>query len=115
MPDEDLGDSVVLSVDPEDEGEDIMAEQIAEAGNVQIALTAMANHTAQSTQEFGAASSARVRRADQIALDSSSMWAIAMTSPTVMTAQGIRMASEAGSGRSRVESNSPASAQTTGG
>ena len=115
MPDEDLGDSVVLSVDPEDEGEEIMAEQIAEAGNVQIAITAMANHTVQFTHEFSAASSARVRRADQIALDSSSMWAIAMTSPTVMAAQGMKIASEAGSGRSRIEANSPAGSQTTGG
>jgi hypothetical protein len=43
------------------------------------------------------------------------MWAIAMTSPTVMAAQGMKIASEAGSGRSRIEANSPAGAQTTGG
>ena len=108
-----MPDSVTLSVSPE--GDDEMPEQIAETGNVQIAITTMANHTVQFTHEFSAAASARVRRADQIALDSSSMWAIAMTSPTVMAAQGMKIASEAGSGRSRIEANSPAGAQTTGG
>ena len=108
-----MPDSVTLSVSQK--GEEEMPEQIAETGTVQIAITAMANHTVQTTQEFSAAASSRVRRADQIALDSSSMWAIAMTSPTVMAAQGMKIASEAGSGRSRIEANSPAGAQTTGG
>jgi len=101
-----MPDSVTLSVSQE--GEEEMPEQIAEHGNVTVALTAMAD-------EFGAAAASRVRRFDQIAADSSSMWAVSMTSPTIMAAHGMRVASEAGAGRSRVEANSPASAQTTGG
>ena len=57
----------------------------------------------------------RSDRSDQISADSSAMWSIAMTSPTVMAAHGMKVASEMGSGRSRVEANSPASTQTTGG
>ena len=97
--------SVTLTVS---EGEDEMPEQISEAGNTIVALTAMAD-------EFGAAAASRVRRHDQIAADASSMWSIAMTSPTVMAAHGMRVAGEAGSGRSRIEANSPAADQTTGG
>jgi len=54
-----------------------MAEPIVEAGNLQVALTAMAS-------EFGAASASRVRRFDQLSVDSSSMWSVALTTPTVM-------------------------------
>ena len=79
----------------------------AESNNMSVALTAMA-------QEFGAAAGRRVNQADQLSADSQRMWSIAMTSPTVMAAHGMRIASEAGSGRSRVEANSPAASQTVG-
>lgn len=89
-------------------GDEEMPEQIAEKGNMEVVLTGMGG-------EFGAATGRRVGRFDQIAADAASMWAIAMTSPTVMAAHGMKVASEAGSGRSRIEANSPASTQTTGG
>ena len=101
-----MSDSVTLSVSPEGDVE--MPEQIAEKGNMEVVLTGMGG-------EFGAATGRRVGRFDQIAADAASMWAIAMTSPTVMAAHGMKVASEMGSGRSRVEANSPASTQTTGG
>lgn len=43
------------------------------------------------SQEATAASSARTRRFDQLSEDSASLWAIAMTSPTIYGAQSIRM------------------------
>ena len=43
------------------------------------------------SQEAVAASSSRTRRWDQLSEDSASMWAVYMTSPNVMTGQGIRM------------------------
>ena len=79
----------------------------AEAGNMDIAMTAMA-------QEFGAAAGRRVNSADQLSSDSQRMWSIAMTSPTVMAAHGMRIASEAGAGRTRIESNTPAGTQVVG-
>jgi Tfp pilus assembly protein FimT len=78
-----------------------------EQGNLTIAMTAMANSAA-------AANSRRVDRFDQLGADSAAMWGIAMTSPTFMAAQGQRLAQEAGSGRTRVEANTPAASQTTG-
>lgn len=62
-----------------------MAEQITEPGNLQVALTAMAN-------EFGSAAASRVRRFDQLAADAASMWAVALTSPTVMAGMGFQAA-----------------------
>lgn len=98
-------DDGIVSV-PVDSSEE--SEMPAEAGNMDIAMTAMA-------QEFGAAAGRRVNSADQLSSDSQRMWSIAMTSPTVMAAHGMRIASEAGAGRTRVESNTPAGSQTTGG
>ncbi len=43
------------------------------------------------SQEAVAASSSRTRRWDQLSEDSASMWAVALTSPTVFASQGIRM------------------------
>ena len=43
------------------------------------------------SQEAVAASSSRTRRFDQLSEDSASLWAIAMTSPTIYAAQSIRM------------------------
>lgn len=86
------------------EGEENVA---VSEGNLTVALTAMAN-------EAGAASGRRLASADQLSGDSQRMWSIAMTSPTVMAAHGMRIASEAGSGRSRIEANTPAGTQTVG-
>jgi hypothetical protein len=41
--------------------------------------------------ESKAASASRMRRWDQLAADSATMWSVYLTSPTVMTGQGIRM------------------------
>tara|TARA_R110000765_G_scaffold373148_1_gene463642 strand:- start:159 stop:482 length:324 start_codon:yes stop_codon:yes gene_type:complete len=84
------------------------APQLAEQGNLTVAMTALAN-------EFGASAGRRSAAADQLAADSQRMWSIAMTSPTVMAAHGMRVASEAGAGRTRVEANSPPSSQVVGG
>jgi hypothetical protein len=90
-----------------DEGED-MAEQIAEQGNIVTAMTMMAN-------EAAAGSGRRTAAADQLASDSQRMWSIAMTSPTVMAAHGMRVANESGAGRTRVEANTPPGTQVVGG
>ena len=86
-----------------------MAEAVAgtDPGNLNVALTAMAN-------EFGAAAAARTRAADQLGSDSQRMWSIAMTTPTVNAGLGFRTATESGSGRTRIEANE-ANAQTTKG
>jgi len=57
--------------------------------------------------EFGAAAAMRTRRMDQLAEDASSMWAAALTTPTISSALGFRVASEAGSSRTRAETNAP--------
>ena len=57
--------------------------------------------------EFQAAAAMRVRRMDQLGADSASMWSVALTSPTVMAALGIRTATESGCGRTRAETNRP--------
>lgn len=77
-----------------------MAEQLAEPGNLSVAMTALAN-------EFGAAAGRRAAAADQLASDSQRMWAIAMTTPTVNAGLGYRAATESGSGRTRAETNAP--------
>jgi Tfp pilus assembly protein FimT len=91
----------------------------AEGVNAGVAYTAMANAMANAsglaTQGFAASADRRTVMADQLAGDSQRMWSIAMTSPTVMAAHGMRVASEAGSGRTRVEANTPAGSQTIGG
>lgn len=69
-------------------------------GNYTIAMTLMGNEAAQMVGLRG-------RRFDQLGADSASMWAVALTSPTVMAAQGIRMVTESGSGRTRAETNNP--------
>lgn len=44
--------------------------------------------------EAGAASSRRVIRADQLAADANSMWAVALTTPTVFAGMGFRVAQQ---------------------
>lgn len=78
-----------------------------EAGNLQVAMSGLA-------QGFTALFQLIANRAAQLSGDSQAMWAIAMTSPTVMAAHGMRVAGESGAGRTRVESNTPASSQIVG-
>ena len=82
-----------------------------EGVNAQVAFTAMANGLANAgslgNQGFAASAQRRTDAADQLASDSQRMWSVAMTSPTVMAAHGMRVASEAGAGRTRAETNAP--------
>ncbi len=86
-------------------------EQQCEPGNLGVAYTAMANGmgaaNALASGEFQAAAAMRTRRMDQLSADSASMWAVGLTSPTVMAGLGIRTAQESGSGRTRAETNRP--------
>lgn len=66
-----------------------MAESVCETGNLQVALTGMAN-------EAGAASGIRIRRFDQLAADASSMWAVHLTTPTILAGMGFRVAQQSG-------------------
>lgn len=83
-------------------------------GNMNVALTAMANGMASLANEMNGAAARRMEAADQLANDSQRMWSIAMTTPTVTAAHAMRVASESGAGRTRVESNSPADSQIVG-
>lgn len=88
-----------------------MPEIVGEAVNAQVAFTSMANALGNASglanQGFAASAQRRTDAADQLASDSQRMWSIAMTSPTVMAAHGMRVASEAGAGRTRLEANRP--------
>jgi len=106
------GVEVLTPGDPAGEDEAMAENTQAEAVNAQTGFTAMANAMANASglanQAFGASAQRRTDAADQLANDSQRMWSIAMTSPTVMAAHGMRVASEAGSGRTRAETNAPA-------
>lgn len=84
-----------------------MADQLAEPGNLSVAMTILANGAA-------AGANRRTDSADQLAADSQRMWAIAMTTPTVLAAHGMRIADESGSGRTRAETNLPAATSAAG-
>ena len=104
-----MPDEVTLAVgDGPDEEKRMAFPEYMELGNLQGAMSSLG-------QEFAAAAGRRVARFDELGADSSSMWAVSLQSPTVMAAHGMRIAGEAGAGRSRIESNSPASTQTVGG
>lgn len=94
-------------VQPEPE-EPEMAEQLTEPGNLQVAMTVLA-------QGAAANHNLAMGAATQLAADSQRMWSIAMTSPTVMAAHGMRVANESGAGRTRIEANTPAGSQIVGG
>ena len=79
----------------------------SESGILQAALSGLAAATANQAAINQA-------RASQTAHDASSMWSIAMTSPTVNQGLGFRTATEAGAGRTRVEANTPAGTQVVG-
>jgi hypothetical protein len=61
-----------------------MADTLVDVGVQSTIITGL-------SQETAAASSSRTRRWDQLSEDSASMWAVALTSPTVFAAQGVRM------------------------
>jgi hypothetical protein len=61
-----------------------MAESLVDNGVQSSIITGL-------SQESVAASSSRTRRWDQLSEDSASMWAVALTSPTIFASQGIRM------------------------
>jgi len=88
-----------------------MPEFGGEGVNAQVAFTAMANALGNASglanQGFAASAQRRTDAADQLASDSQRMWSIAMTSPTVMAAHGMRVANESGAGRTRAETNRP--------
>ena len=79
---------------------DSPGEETMDKDNLLVAMTAMGN-------EFGAAAARRVNRFDQLGADAAAMWSVAMTSPTIFAAQGARMMTESGSGRTRAEANRP--------
>jgi len=95
-----------------------MADYAGEAVNAQVAFTAMANGMANAgslgNQGFAASAQRRTDAADQLAADSQRMWSIAMTSPTVMAAHGMRVAGESGAGRTRAETNRPSETSAAG-
>ncbi len=70
------------------EGEDSMASQ-ADEQVMGTVMTGMAGDSA-------AAASRRVARFDQLSADSASMWAVAMTTPTVLAGMGFRVAQQSG-------------------
>jgi hypothetical protein len=89
-----------------------MAEPVVgEVVNAQVAFTSMANALANAgglaNQAFAASADRRTSRADQLSGDSQAMWAVALTSPTVMAGLGMRVATESGAGRTRLEANRP--------
>ena len=86
--------------------EEMAFPETSEAGVMQVALSGLAGG-------FAAATQRRTDRADQIAGDSQAMWSIAMTTPTFTNAQAMRVANEAGSGRTRAETNNPANTSAT--
>jgi hypothetical protein len=69
-------------------------------GILNVALSGLAG-------EFTGCAARRTASADQLASDSQRMWSVAMTTPTVNAALGIRTATESGSGRTRAETNEP--------
>lgn len=89
-----------FSGDAAQPGDEEMADQLAEPGNLAVAMTVLANGAA-------AGANRRTDGADQLSADSQRMWSIAMTTPTVMAAHGMQIAKESGSGRTRAESNGP--------
>ena len=65
--------------------------------------------------EFAGAAAMRTRRMDQLAEDAASMRSVAMTTPTELAAAGNRVMSEAGSARTRAETNNPGNTAAPGG
>lgn len=76
-------------------------------------MPSLADETVQATiitalsAASGAAHERRVGRFDQLAADAASMWANALTNPTVNSGLGYRTVVESGAGRTRAETNNP--------
>lgn len=73
---------------------------VVDDGILNVSLSGMA-------AEFASSNARRTQRADQLAGDSQAQWSIAMTTPTQQAALALRTAQEAGSGRTRAETNGP--------
>ena len=78
-----------------------------EMGGLEAAMTALTANTANA----GAILQQTFTRQ---AGDAAASWTIAMQSPTFNAASAQRMVTESGSGRTRIESNTPAGTQTVG-
>ena len=96
-----------LPLPHEGETEAMTFPEHTESGILQAALSSLAAATATT-------GSLIQTRAAQLSGDTQSMWAAALTSPTVSAAHGMRVAYESGAGRTRTESNTPASTQVVG-
>ena len=97
MPDESVVGEVIVGSPSSPEtplGDNQMADDHVDVGNLNVAMTAMA-------QEFGASASRRTQRADQTAADASAMWAISMQTPSQNAALALQTAKESGSGQTR--------------
>ena len=77
-----------------------MAASLADLTCQQTTITCISSAT-------GAAHESRMRRFDQLAVDTASMWSMHLVSPTQMAAHAMRTAAESGSGRTRIEANHP--------
>ena len=73
---------------------------VVDEGLLNIALSGLATASAAATQR-------RTDSADQLASDSQRMWTIGMTTPTQFAALAQRITTEAGSSRTRAETNMP--------
>ena len=80
-----LPDSGGGGTDTPNTGDDDMAETASEGNNFVTALTFLAN-------EAAAGSGRRTAAADQLASDSQRMWAVHMTTPTVLAGLGFQTA-----------------------
>lgn len=76
-------------------------------------MASLVDEAVQSTVLTGMSKSAaasvdrRIGSFDALATGATAMWQIALTSPTVFAAQGIRHLQESGAGRTRLEANRP--------
>jgi hypothetical protein len=80
---------VTIEIPVEGEGDEGMAaaESLADPSVMASIMTGMAT-------EAAAATGSRTRRFDQLAEDAASMWAVALTSPTVLAGMGFRVAQQ---------------------
>ena len=102
-----MADEIIIEANLE-ENEEMAHPEHMESGSMELIASISAQQFASDTQR-------RTQRADQLAGDAAAMWAVALTTPTTSSAMAQRIATEAGSGRTRIESNSPAGSQTIGG
>jgi|GEM_PF-4029976 len=88
MPDDTL--DIPVPGDGTEEGEEKMAEESVVDQSVHVAaITGL-------SAEASACSGRRISRADQLQGDADRMWAVAMTTPTVLAGMGFRVAQQSG-------------------